>query len=43
MFGTLLLIFCVMAIGMILCFREESGHRTFLSSLIDKLEEHMSK
>lgn len=39
MFGTLFLILAAMTVGFGLCFLEESGKRTFVSKLIDKLEE----
>lgn len=41
MIGTILLILVSMSVGMVLCFMEESGHRTPVSKLIDKIEKHM--
>lgn len=41
MFGTIFLILVAMTIGFGLCFLEESGKRTPVSKLIDKIEKHM--
>ena len=40
MICTIALILFPMAIGMCLCFAEESGHRHFFSRIIDKIEDH---
>ena len=43
MFGTIFLILVAMTIGFGLCFLEESGKRTPVTKLIDKLEERASR
>ena len=43
MIGTIALILFAMSFGMVLCFMDESGKKTFLSKMIDKLEERANR
>lgn len=43
MVGTIALILFMMSLGMVLCFMDESGKETFLSKIVDKLEERANR